>query len=134
MSFTVNIKNENVFPVIYLVNETEKTSVEIYSFGALLNAFNINGSINIIDGYSSPQNAIDNITNTFKSAKLSPFVCRTTNGKYVFKNEEYKFDKFYLGTEAIHGLLYDASFKITDHKADDAQAFVVLQYKYTKKY
>ena len=69
-------------------------------------------SINIIDGFSSPQDAKENITNGFKSAKLSPFVCRIANGKYVFNDHEYKIDKFYLGEEAIHGLLFDAVFSI----------------------
>jgi aldose 1-epimerase len=133
MSFKVDIKKDDAFPVINLIDENNKTSVEIYSFGALLNAFIIGDSINIIDGFSSPQDAIDNITNGFKSAKLSPFVCRTTNGKYVFKNEASTFNKFYLGNEAIHGLLYDALFEVVEYKSNNHHAFAMLQYDYAKK-
>ena len=42
MDFQLNIDEKEIFPVIYLKNEEEKTSAEIYAFGALLNAFKIN--------------------------------------------------------------------------------------------
>src|ERR1700709_1300470 len=85
MPFTFETNQQGIFPVIYLKNDEEKTLAEIYSFGALLNAFKINDSINIIDGFASPQDASDNITAGFRSAKLNPYVCRITNGEYTFK-------------------------------------------------
>jgi aldose 1-epimerase len=130
MPFSVEINEQEIFPIIYLKNDEENSSAEIYSFGALLNAFKINNSINIIDGFSSPQDAEDNITNGFKSAKLSPYVCRTAKGKYVFKDHEYNIGKFFLGEEAIHGLLYDAVFSIIDSGANNDEAFVTLEYQY----
>src|SRR5580765_2770843 len=105
MAFTVDINEKENFPIIYLKNEAEETSAEIYAFGALLNSFKAKNSINIIDGFVSPQDAMDNITNGFKSAKLSPFVCRIANGKYVYNDHQYTVNKFYLAGEAIHGLL-----------------------------
>ena len=131
MAFSVNIDKTNVFPVICLSNEENETSAEIYAFGSLLNSFKINNN-NIIDGFSSPQNAKYNITNGFKSAKLSPFVCRVSNGEYSFNSERYKIEKFYLGDEAIHGLLFDEIFDIVDHDANSNAAFVTLQYQYKK--
>ena len=133
MKFSIDINTNGIFPVITLKSEEEKTSAEIYAFGALLNSFTINGSINIIDGFVSPQDAKDNITNGFKSAKLSPFVCRIKDGKYTFNNEEYKIDKIYLGEEAIHGLLFDEMFSLVNHEANDDNAFVTLEYNYTKQ-
>jgi len=133
MAYTVDINEKEVFPVIYLKNEAEGTSAEIYSFGALLNSFNAKNSINIIDGFASPQNAIDNITNGFKSAKLSPFVCRIANGKYVYDEHQYMINKFYIAGEAIHGLLFDCIFSVTDSGAGDVSAFVTLGYTYTNK-
>ena len=133
MSFTININTEEIFPVIHLRNEEEKTSAEIYAFGALLNAFEIKNSINIIDGFTSSEDAINNITNGFKSAKLSPFACRISKGKYFFNDQEYKIDKFYIGEEAIHGLVYDAIFSIADSGANNNAAFVTLQYEYQKE-
>ena len=104
MAFTVEINDDDIFSVIYLRNNEEATCAEIYTFGALLNAFKISGSINLIDGFSSVQDAHDNITNGFKSAKLSPFVCRMNKGKYFFNDQAHTIDKFYLGGEAINSL------------------------------
>lgn len=132
MSFTVQI-DSNVFPVITLMNKEEKTAAEIYAFGALLNAFKVDESINIIDAFSSPADAINNITNGFKSAKLSPYVCRIKNGEYSFNDHDYKIGKFYLKEEAIHGLLFDAIFEITDSGTTGDEAFVVLNYTYSKE-
>lgn len=131
MAFSVEINKNGIFPVILLANHAEKTSAEIYAFGALLNCFSLNG-LNVIDGFSSPENAKEDITNGFKSARLSPFVCRLAGSKYSVNEEQYTIDKFSLGDEAIHGLLYDAVFTITDYGADENAAIVTLQYDYTK--
>jgi aldose 1-epimerase len=131
MAFIVSINKDEIFPVITLKDDAADSSVEIYSFGALLNCFKIKDADNVIDGFTSPQDAMANITNAFKSAKLSPFVCRIENGAYVFNNTGYKIDKFYLGNEAIHGLLYDANFSIVKNGADRNHAFVTLEYNYS---
>jgi len=131
--FSVHINEDDIFPVVHLKQESEKTEVIIYSLGALLNTFIVQGKPNLVDGFDSCKNAKENITNGFKSCKLSPFVCRITEGKYVFNQHEYKTGKFFLDEEAIHGLLYDAPFVITDSGADNASASVTLQYTYTKK-
>ena len=133
MAFATEIDKAAIFPVILLKNDIEEASAEIYAFGGLLNKFSIKNSPNIIDGFTSPQDATGNITNGFKSARLSPFVCRMAAGRYSFNNHDYLIDKFYLGGEAIHGLLYDALFSITDSGADNDSAFVTLQYKYDKR-
>ncbi|HEY2726496.1 MAG TPA: aldose 1-epimerase [Parafilimonas sp.] len=70
------------------------------------------------------------MTNGFKSAKLSPYVCRITKGKYSFNKQQYNIGKFFLGEEAIHGLLYDSVFSIIDSGANEEEAFVTLQYHY----
>lgn len=130
MSFTVNINKENILPVIHLKNEEEQSFAEVYAFGALLNVFGTKNSGNVINAYSSVQDAINNITNGFKSAKLSPFVCRIANGKYRYNGNEYTINKFYLGKEAIHGLLFDAAFSVIDSGANNSAAFVSLRYNY----
>jgi aldose 1-epimerase len=133
MKFSIGINSNEIYPVITLRNEEEKTLVEIYAFGALLNSFIINNSINIINGFASPKDSKNNISNGFKSAKLSPFVCRLADGKYAFDEHEYKIDKFYLGEEAIHGLLFNELFSVVDHGVNDDGAFVILQYNYAKQ-
>jgi len=135
MSFSVS-QQAGLFPVVYLQDEKGETVAEIYSRGALLNAFTITRdghSHNVIDGFASPQDAVDNITAGFKSARLSPFVCRVANGSYTFAGQRHNINKFFLGKEAIHGLLYDAPFTITAKWADSEEAFVTLEYDYTNR-
>ena len=99
----------------------------------MLNNFIIDGKQNIVDGFASCSDAKENITNGFKSCKLNPFVCRINNSEYEFQNEKYKTGKFFIGAEAIHGLLYDAVYNSINSGADNNCAFVILQYEYLKK-
>lgn len=133
MKFSVKIKNDDIFPVVVLKDEQQRTEAVIFTFGALLNNFIIDGKQNIIDGFASCSDAKENITNGFKSAKLSPFVCRVNNGKYKFQNQKFRTGKFFINAEAIHGLLYNAVYNIIDSGADNNVAFVTLQYEYSKK-
>jgi aldose 1-epimerase len=132
MAFSIWQEDE-LFPVVYLKDAETNCIAEIYSRGALLNAFTITGAaggFNIIDGFSSPAEAIEKITAGFKSAKLSPYVCRVASGRYSFEGTEYKLNKFYLGTEAIHGLIYEAPFTIISKGADSDSAWVTFDYTY----
>ncbi|HNP23113.1 MAG TPA: aldose 1-epimerase [Panacibacter sp.] len=133
MGFSVKISAEQGYHVISLKDESSNCEAAIYSFGALLNAFSINTperSINVVDGFSSPADAIKNIAAGFNSAKLSPFVCRLDKGEYSFAGVHHKIRKHYLGDEAIHGLLYNAVFDISDYKETDEHATVTLSYTY----
>jgi aldose 1-epimerase len=135
MSFSISLIPKETDTIITLTDESTKCEAEIYSFGALLNKFSIavNGKhINVIDAFSSVEDATENIVKGFKSAKLSPFVCRLSKGEYKFEGNSYKIDKFYMGDSAIHGLIFDQSFTISDKGADDSKAFVVLAYHYNK--
>jgi aldose 1-epimerase len=135
MAFSVS-EEGGLSPIVHLKDSESCCAVEIYSFGALLNAFTITaGGVthNIIDGFSSPQQAQETITAGFKSAKLSPFVCRLSAGKYVYNGTEHSINKFFLGTEAIHGLIYDAPFAVKEKGADSENAWVVLGYEYNNK-
>ncbi len=134
MAFTVEINQESSYPSIILKDNDTGCFAEVYALGALLNAFHIptsNGFINIIDGFTSVEDAGTNITNDFKSAKLSPFVCRMKEGKYSFNSNNYTIEKFYLQPHAIHGIIYDAAFEIVASTANDTYAEVILQYHYT---
>lgn len=132
MSFSVSIYNED-FPVVILKDESQKTEAVIYSFGALLNSFKINGRQNIIDGFESCNDAKTNIKSGFKSCKLSPFVCRIKNSEYSFQQKQYKTGKAFINKEALHGLLFDVMFTIAESHANNEAAFVILEYNYSKK-
>ncbi len=136
MRFDVIITGERHDAGIVLKDNVSGTSCEVFGFGALLNRFIIpmadGRKKNIVDGFYSLQEAKEKISTGFKSAKLSPFVCRLANGDYSFEGAQYHIDKFYLGKEAIHGLLYDAAFTINRYDISDEKAVITLDYAYTK--
>ena len=108
--------------------------VEIYPFGALLNRFAIrqaNGQWhNVIAAYSSPQHAEQTITKLFRSAKLSPFVCRLDNAQYSHQGSLKTISKFILGDSAIHGLLFDAPFQLQSSHSSTDSASITLAHTY----
>ena len=133
MQFTVTISPQSGYEVVELQDHMSGAQVQLYSLGALLNAFVIptkTGTINGIDGFSSINDAIANATAGFKSSKLSPFVCRLQHGKYTFDQKEYTIEGFYLGDHAIHGLLFNAAFKITDTTSTATEASVTFSHHY----
>lgn len=133
MPFETIVKEDRAHPVITLRDTTTGCIAVIYAFGGLLNEFSIPtdpGFINIIDGFDSVQDARENITAGFKSAKLSPFVCRMHSGAYRFNDTHHIIQKYFLDGHAIHGLLYDAVFKVTHTESSDTNASVTLEHVY----
>ena len=133
MSFEVFIDHSKSTPVIVLKDLLNETSAEIYAFGGILNAFYVlkdGKKTNIVAGFDSIDDAKTNITDGFKSAKLSPFVCRMAAGKYDWNEDSYSVEKFFLGNHAIHGIVYDAPYLIQSTRADGNSACVELFYGY----
>ncbi|MDP3666546.1 MAG: aldose 1-epimerase [Sediminibacterium sp.] len=133
MSFTIHIEEQDGFPIVTIADTLSGAEAEIYAFGGLLNAFRIpvaNTLFNVIDGFSGREDVIKNITNGFKSAKLSPFVCRMHEGKYRFANKEYQVNKHRLNKHAIHGLVYDGLFGVTNTEISPRYARVYFCYQY----
>ncbi len=134
MPFQTIISTESGCLVILLKNTLTGCEAEIYGFGGFLNAFRIPNHQqvqNVIEGFDSIQDAKDNLTNGFKSAKLSPFVCRMHKGQYTFGASEYTIKKHFLGEHAIHGLLYDAIYQIAETESEENKASVTLVHQYT---
>jgi aldose 1-epimerase len=133
MAFEIIVEEALNYVVITLRNTETKHEAEIYSFGALLNAFRFpfgNSVINIVDGFTSPSEAGQHITPFFRGARLSPFACRLENGHYRFNEVDYRVEKFYLGAHALHGLLYDAVFGIKESRTDQESASIILHHHY----
>src|SRR6478609_11346464 len=133
MAFETVITEDSGLEVIVLRDKITGCEAEIYAFGGLLNAFHIPGKdqkTNVIDGFASVQDAKENITNGFKSTKLSPFVCRMNKGHYRFEGKDLTIQKYFLAGHAIHGLLFDAVFEVVAKDANDQMAAVVLKYTY----
>jgi aldose 1-epimerase len=133
MAYEILVNDSLNHQIITLRNTDTKHEVEVYSFGAILNAFRFpfhNSVINVIAAFSSPEEAKQTITPLFRSAKLSPFVCRLNNGKYHFHGKEFQIEKFYLKQHALHALLYDATFEITESVTDQESAAIKLHHHY----
>lgn len=133
MVFQVTISNLGQNSIITLKNQKKNTSADIYTYGALLNKFyaeNDKVSLNVIDGFSSPKEAIENIKPFFKSAKLSPFACRVKDATYKFGERNFQLPKYSSHNDALHGLLFDADFSIVEYSHNETGASVKLEYTY----
>ncbi|MDO4434347.1 MAG: aldose 1-epimerase [Alysiella sp.] len=119
-----------------LVLQSENHQVEILPFGAILNQFSIKKQydswINVIAAFADENQARSQITNGFRSAKLSPFACRLNESRYVFEKTEYVCKKYVLNGHTIHGLMYNFDFSIQNHGADEQSAWVELLANYTQ--
>ena len=133
MNFETIVTEESGYQVITLKDTSSGCEAEIYSLGGLLNSFLIPGKQgikNVIHAFESVNDAITNITNGFKSTKLSPFVCRLFKGQYSFRGNNYTIQKHFLNGHAIHGLLYNEAFQIKETIASDDYASVTLSFAY----
>lgn len=133
MAFELFVQGSGEKTVILLKDGETNCEAEIYAFGGLLNAFRLpvnNQLISVINGFDSVDDAMANITKGFRSAKLSPFVCRMYKGNYFIDDTAYTVEKHFLSGHAIHGLLYDAVFSVKETVADTEKATVSLAYAY----
>jgi aldose 1-epimerase len=133
--FTATKESEGGFEKIVLKNSITGNKAEIIpSCGAILHAFTVlhnNVPVNVIDSYDSENDfKINAEAKGFKSNKLSPFACRLKNAAYTFNNTAYTVQKFFLGSNAIHGLLYNEAFTVMELWADENSAGVSLIYEY----
>ncbi len=136
MSYSVNHLRENGLSLVWLINKKAGSEVAILpEFGALLHAFKIKtpgGFVNVVENYNDLAQAKNEISRSFKSAKLSPFPCRIPDGKYSFEGKTFVLHNRFTDGSAIHGLLYNKPFSVTHEMADEKMATVSLQYFYCK--
>ncbi|HXB31335.1 MAG TPA: aldose 1-epimerase [Puia sp.] len=137
MSFTITRERDEDLDLLQITDFTTGIQVRILpQAGALLHEFSIplgNRRIQVIDNYNNLADLKKNLTSSFKSAKLSPYVCRISEGKYKFEGSSFEFpDKFNDGS-SIHGILSDKPFTILEKKVLEDQAFILLEYHYIKE-
>lgn len=133
MSFEINVDHSQSSPVITLKDHISGAEAVVFAFGGLLNAFKIpvgDQLVNAVSGFDSVNDAIENISKGFKSAKLSPFVCRMNLGKYSWNDDDFTIQKFFFNGHAIHGLLFDAIYAVHNTRTSLEQASVELRYAY----
>lgn len=134
MSFSTSRVTENDFSLVRLQDNATGTIISVLpEFGALLHSFEIpmhGSNFNIVDNYSGKKDLQASLDLSYKSSKLSPFVCRIHQGKYRFEGHEFEFGKKFVDGSAIHGLLYNRPFNVLSTFADDDKASVSLRYSY----
>lgn len=132
--FTIDHRTENGLNVIYLIDNSSQTSVGILpDHGALLHAFTImvnDQPFNIIDNYKDIEELKQQLSTSYKSAKLSPFVCRTNKGKYLLNGKEYEFQNKFPDGTAIHGLLFNHKFTEIESFVNEQNACITLGVNY----
>jgi len=133
--FSAALIERNGWKEVELCDRQNGTTVVIIpEAGAILNRFEVMHQgirFNIIDGFQDAGDWKQQLTQGFKSAKLSPFVCRLHAAQYTWEGYQYTADKFLLNGHAIHGLLYDAVHEIEFIQASAFMAECKLVYRYS---
>jgi len=66
----------------------------------------------------------------FASSLLFPFANRIDNGRYHFNNKNYELDTNEVNRQnALHGLVYNKSFKLIDQNASETCASITVSYE-----
>jgi aldose 1-epimerase len=132
MQFQIKQSTINHVTLIQLLDIEFGVTIDILTRGALINSWLIrqgDKSQQFIMG--NPLNAAKEFESQgFRSAKMSPYVCRLFKGQYAHLNTTYTMDRFYMGEHAIHGIMYDADFKIQATEANEHQATIILVHHY----
>ena len=114
MSFTITHEKDEDLDLLQITDLSTGIQVRILpEAGALLHEFSIplgNRRIQVIDNYKNLADLQKNLSSSFKSAKLSPFVCRISEGKYTFEENAFEFRNKFNDGSAIHGILSDKPF------------------------
>ncbi|MGB8192761.1 MAG: aldose 1-epimerase [Chitinophagaceae bacterium] len=135
MSFQVSRTVLNNITLIHLIDNNHSTGITIIpEAGALLHEFMVpvNGKpFNIIENYPLDKPVKGQVTHYFRSAKLSPWVCRLAKGRYRFNEEEFQVQRMFSDGTALHGLLFDQTFNVVDEFSDDSSAAVTLKHTYS---
>lgn len=134
MAFKAVRRLQEGWEKVELEDDRSGSLVEIIpGAGAIINSWTVLNSekpLNIIDGYTGREDFEKNVHNGFKSAKLSPFVCRLKDASFQWEGHLYSVRKFMLNADALHGLLYDASFAISEINSTADSCFVEMEYHY----
>ncbi len=128
-------QGKNFAQEVILSDDTTKTTVTILpGCGAVLHSFTVlhhGQPLNIVKSYDSDADFKTNAENKgFRNIKMSPFACRVKNAQYSFDGEQYTIQKFLLNGAAIHGLLYNEPFTVSNTWANETSAGVSLFFDY----
>lgn len=133
--FSVAEQKTNEFEQVILQDGTTGArAIILPGCGGILHSFSViqnAKAINVIESYDSETDFKTNAESKgFRNIKMSPFACRIKNAQYNFANNTYTIKKFLLNGSAIHGLLYNEPFTITNTWANAESAGVTLVHEY----
>ncbi|MCO4820453.1 MAG: aldose 1-epimerase [Flavobacteriaceae bacterium] len=98
------------------------------NLGGSLQEFIVN-NIEIIDGIILSEDGLASYIETFNSALMFPFVGRIPNGTYTYKDVLYSLEVNEVDRHnAIHGLIYNKTFKIDEFHTTRSSAKIQLSY------
>jgi aldose 1-epimerase len=136
MSFNITQEKQEDLSLVQISDYSTGIQVRILpEAGALLHEYSIplgNRRIQVINGYKNQADLDKNYSSSYKSAKLSPFVCRLDRGRYTFAGESFEFSHKFSDGSAIHGLLYNKVFSVVEKTVSPEEASVLLEYYYKK--
>jgi aldose 1-epimerase len=137
MSFTITKEKDEDLDPLQITDLTTGIQVRVLpEAGAILHEFSIplgNRRIQAINSYDNQADLKKNQLLSYKSAKLSPFVCRIAEGKYKFDETTYEFYNKFSDGNAIHGIISDRPFHVLEKKVEADQAWILLGYQYNKE-
>ncbi|MFA0157070.1 aldose 1-epimerase [Vibrio sp. 10N.261.46.A3] len=127
----INEKFGNIDSVT-LINHQHGIELQIINgFGAVINKYIVNNSpFSFICGYQNYDELINQHPFFSRSAKLFPFPNRLNLGRYSFDDQNHQLPaNFPWSDHAVHGLLYNQPFSITNSVVTEESASVTLQYQ-----
>ncbi len=145
MPFDLKIIPQANHKSIQLIDNNNDTIVTVHAKGALMNSWKVQFESQLLElivgnhtdlnhqGTGNKLSVDKDLSfemNGFRSGKMSPFSCRINKGMYHWDDQTYRFDKFYLGEHAMHGLIYDANFELLSSAIHEDRAVVELGFDY----
>jgi len=138
MSFSISNSKENDLDLVNITHEQTGTVLSLLpGFGAIPHSLRVRlrdgSTFDVMDSYKDARDLQAVSGRWFKGAKLSPFACRIPDGVYTFNNREYKLEHLFTDGTAIHGLLYDKSFTVSEATGGDSEGTVLLEYNFDRQ-
>ena len=137
MSFNITQERDEDLELLQITDLRSCIQVRILpDAGAILHEFSIplgNRRIQVINNYQNQADLKRHHLSFYKSAKLSPFVCRISEGRYEFDGNTYEFRNKFNDGSAIHGILADKPFTVLEKSVAEDSASILLGYHYKKE-
>lgn len=118
------IKHNQELNIVEVEHSKSKLYAKIYNnHGASLQELSLNGN-NVIENLEPLTYDV-----TYASSILFPFANRIKDGTYIYKGEKHQFETNHkVENNAMHGLVFNKPFKVSEKNISDTSATVVLEY------